>query len=542
MHISFHVLSLPLTISALISLSVALLVLSRRNVTGGITLILLLLQLFTWAGISAVMWSLPTLQGQVFCLMLAHSVILGVPLGFLIFSAQIADNDHWLTWTNILLLALEPIITLFVIWAGTTRPLYFSSFRLITVGEFSELLWSRGSWFWVSTAYGYLLVVVSVILLMRALLRAGPYARLQVGTVLIGSLLPWGVNIYTLFFQSPSSNFDLTPLSAAAAALIFAYALFRQRLLDILPVARGVMIEKMADGVLVLDRQGRILDVNPAAQRILLTGSDIFGRDIRDVHPMLQALMDAAPGGESNFEVQSRMDPSRTFDVSVVFLLDRRDRKNGRLITFRDVTEHKLAENELQKMNARLQRQIGKISRLRDELQDQAIRDPLTGLFNRRYLQETLNRELNRARRGDYPISVVMMDLDDFKQVNDTYGHKAGDQALRSLGEIIRSHIRESDIACRFGGEEFVLVLPETNPQIAGQRAEHIRREFQSTKSFKEKKDITPTLSAGVAAFPANGKTAEIILDAADQAMYAAKARGGNATFVRSGRRKSVPV
>jgi diguanylate cyclase (GGDEF)-like protein len=133
-----------------------------------------------------------------------------------------------------------------------------------------------------------------------------------------------------------------------------------------------------------------------------------------------------------------------------------------------------------------------------------------------------------------------MMDIDHFKQVNDTHGHKAGDRALRLLGEIILLHIRDSDIACRYGGEEFVLVLPETSLQIAAQRAEHIRREFQSAKSFKDKVGLMPTLSVGVAAFPRHGKSAEIILDAADQAMYAAKAGGGNATFVRSGRGKSV--
>ena len=274
------------------------------------------------------------------------------------------------------------------------------------------------------------------------------------------------------FHRTLPGILDLTPLSASASGLVFAYALFRQRLLDVVPVARSMLFEKLRDGVLVLDTDDRILDANAAAQQIMQIGKFAYGRHIWEVFPQWRTFVEASGtrNQEAHFELLGRIDPSRFFDVSVVPLRDGRGRQDGRLISFRDVTERKRSEMELYKMNARLQRQVRKISALHDELREQAIRDPLTGLYNRRYLDETLEREFSRARRGEYPISVIMMDIDQFKRVNDTYGHKAGDRVLKSLAEIVHLHIRAGDFACRFGGEEFVVVMPETSIETAAER------------------------------------------------------------------------
>ena len=113
--------------------------------------------------------------------------------------------------------------------------------------------------------------------------------------------------------------------------------------------------------------------------------------------------------------------------------------------------------------------------KLREELREQAIHDPLTGLYNRRYLEENLGRELHRARRGNSPLCVVMLDLDNFKPFNDTFGHDAGDSLLRELGQMLREKLRKSDISCRYGGDEFVLVLPDSSIADTRQRLEQIR-------------------------------------------------------------------
>ncbi|HXU94631.1 MAG TPA: diguanylate cyclase, partial [Gallionella sp.] len=158
--------------------------------------------------------------------------------------------------------------------------------------------------------------------------------------------------------------------------------------------------------------------------------------------------------------------------------------------TVHDITERKCAEDKLHEANARLAAQLREIEKLQEELREQAIRDPLTGLFNRRYMEETLVREFAGAERENYPVSVIIMDIDHFKKINDTYGHQAGDMVLQTLGEQLRGHIRGRDIACRFGGEEFLAVLPHTPIITAAQRAELWRASFEALRITYEGREI----------------------------------------------------
>lgn len=165
--------------------------------------------------------------------------------------------------------------------------------------------------------------------------------------------------------------------------------------------------------------------------------------------------------------------------------------------------------------------------RLRETLRIQSIRDPLTGLFNRRYMEESLARELRRAARNQRKLGTIMLDLDHFKRFNDTYGHEAGDALLRELGEFLRMRTRREDIACRYGGEEFVIVLPEASVEVTWQRAERLREEFKHLNLQHRGHSLgTVTLSLGLAFFPEHGSTVGDILRAADHALYRAKAEG----------------
>ena len=171
--------------------------------------------------------------------------------------------------------------------------------------------------------------------------------------------------------------------------------------------------------------------------------------------------------------------------------------------------------------------------RLRDELRQQAIHDPLTELYNRRYLEETLARDLFQVQRRNAPLCVVMLDLDGFKQFNDSFGHGAGDSVLRGFGRALHDHLRKSDISCRYGGDEFVLVLPDSTIADTQERLEQIRlflKEFQI--HYGEQTLHMITLSAGIAQTPEHGITAAELLQAADKAMYAAKQAGGDRIVV----------
>jgi len=199
---------------------------------------------------------------------------------------------------------------------------------------------------------------------------------------------------------------------------------------------------------------------------------------------------------------------------------------NGHLMVFRDITESKQVEKRLRYVNDRLQGQLIEIGLLQSKLREQAIRDPLTNIFNRRYLDETLDRELSRAAREDYPVCVIMVDIDHFKRVNDTHGHEAGDLVLKAIAATLSHHCRRGDFACRYGGEEFVVVLPNITLETAYARAEDLRTSLHLLSVPYEYHNLSVTISMGIAGFPENGQTRDTLLRAADQAMYAAKEAG----------------
>ncbi|MGH8709916.1 MAG: diguanylate cyclase [Burkholderiales bacterium] len=179
--------------------------------------------------------------------------------------------------------------------------------------------------------------------------------------------------------------------------------------------------------------------------------------------------------------------------------------------------------------------------RLRETLRQQSIHDPLTGLHNRRYLQEVMQRELARTERKKTILAVIILDVDHFKRFNDTYGHEAGDAVLRSLAQLIERQIRGSDIACRYGGEEFILVLPEASLSIARQRGELLREAAQSMHVTSSGQTLSPvSISLGLALFPQHGHTAEELIQAADAALYRAKQAGRNRLMIAEEPSKTV--
>ncbi len=164
---------------------------------------------------------------------------------------------------------------------------------------------------------------------------------------------------------------------------------------------------------------------------------------------------------------------------------------------------------------------------LRTDLRQLSIRDPLTGLFNRRYMEETLELEISRAERKEHAIGVIMLDIDHFKTFNDRFGHAAGDELLQSLGQLIRTNLRAGDVACRYGGEEFVLIMPEASEEAAQRRAEELRVHAHEMEVRHLDTVLGPvSLSLGVGLYPDHGRTRDAILAAADAALYKAKQAG----------------
>ncbi|HYM96467.1 MAG TPA: sensor domain-containing diguanylate cyclase, partial [Candidatus Sulfotelmatobacter sp.] len=203
------------------------------------------------------------------------------------------------------------------------------------------------------------------------------------------------------------------------------------------------------------------------------------------------------------------------------------------LIMFGDVSERRSTEDALKAAYAELEglvtQRTSELRTANERLSTEAVSDPLTGLYNRRYLADFVERELSRTRRAGNKIVFAMIDIDHFKLVNDTFGHEAGDDVLRALSSFLRAQIRQEDLAFRYGGEEFLLVLPSTTLDGIPSRIERIREQFGGMNIEHGHRPIWPvTLSIGVAVFPDSGETAEAVIRKADAALYLAKKSGRN--------------
>jgi diguanylate cyclase (GGDEF)-like protein len=202
------------------------------------------------------------------------------------------------------------------------------------------------------------------------------------------------------------------------------------------------------------------------------------------------------------------------------------------MASFLDISQPKRAERELKRLNIQLETNLSEIEALKNQLEEQVTRDPLTGLYNRRYLEENIIQALARADRFNYPISLVMIDIDHFKVVNDTYGHMAGDEMLIALGNLLQNQARKMDTVCRYGGEEFMVLMPRANWQSASHRANQWRIAFQELLVPYQGATLNTTLSAGIATLSPEDNDIEDAMREADIALYRSKSSGRNRVTV----------
>jgi diguanylate cyclase (GGDEF)-like protein/PAS domain S-box-containing protein len=520
-YVIFSILSATVTLMAAIAAW-------RRSAPGASALSLLLLAMAIWSASYATRWLDISVEAKLFWFKVMFIGVTSIPTLFLIFSLSFTRNESWLTPRPLILLSLLPVLSLLLQWTNPYHHLMYQSLNIIQDNESVVMEISRGPWYLINVVYSYAVIGIGIFLLSQGALRSGPLYRYQYQMILVASLLPWAGNIFKELNFSSYSHLDLAPLTFGISGIIFALAILRTHFMDLIPVARSQLIETMQDGILVLDAQNRIVDINPAMEK-LIKGKALsyLGKNAYEVlQPWMEKTDLLADKPEIHSEKTVHLDSSHYLDVRVTPLYDKNQLVNGRLMVFRDITERKQVEKRLRQANDKLQGQLIEIGLLQSKLREQAIRDPLTNLFNRRYLEETLDRELSRAAREGYLVCLIMMDIDHFKRVNDTYGHEAGDLVLKAISEALSEHSRRGDFACRFGGEEFVVVMPNISLETAYERAESLRQSLTLLRVPYEYYSLSVTISMGIACYPENGQTREAILRAADQAMYGAKEAG----------------
>ncbi|MEO8355963.1 MAG: diguanylate cyclase [Chloroflexota bacterium] len=523
-HLPLH--TVYLLISALLTLTASIIA-WRRTAPGSFSLSLLLLSMTVWSGFYA-LELLPLPMGvKILLPNIIYIGVVAVPTLFLIFALSYTNHEGWFGSHLLFALAVEPIIILIMVWTNSYHNLVTQSIAAPETVNLSALEGMPGPWYEVNVAYSYMVIVAGLTVLIYGMARSSPLLKNQYRIILLASLFPWGVSLYSEYFIKPD-QFDWTPITFGLSGIFFTYSVIRNRFMDIIPVARSRLIESMSDGVLVLDMQNYIVDINPAMEHILgHKPASLLGKPASEALDVWMGQTELVISGEqTSTELRTPNSPFRYLDLRMTPLYDNYQHLNGRLMVFRDVTDRKQNEKKLRHANDRLQSQLIEIGLLQSKLRSQAIRDPLTDLFNRRYLDETLDRELARATREDYPVCVIMMDIDHFKKVNDTYGHEAGDIILKTLANALSTRNRRGDFTCRFGGEEFVVVMPNIAIETAYQRAQDLRILLNSLQIPYGLNHLAITISMGIACFPSNGDDRESILRAADRAMYAAKNAG----------------
>jgi diguanylate cyclase (GGDEF)-like protein/PAS domain S-box-containing protein len=514
-------------LSALISFTASITI-WRRSAPGSSALSLLLLAMTIWAGCYATRWMDISVEAKIAWFRLMFIGVAFIPTLFLIFTLIFTHNESWLTPRHLVLLAIQPVASLLLQWTNEYHHFIYQSLKVMQENGSVVIELTRGPWYFVNIVYSYAVIAIGFFLMSQGAFRLGALYRYQYRLILVASLLPWLANVFNEINFTTTRDVDFAPLTFGLSGIIYVFSILRTRFMDLIPVARIHLIENMRDGVMVLDAQNRVVDINPAMEVFLekqpshylgKTASDIFEGWMQKPDTLWDEV-------ETRAELKAPRDPARYLDLQVTPLYDKDKLLNGHLMVFRDVTERKQTEKRLRYVNERLQGQLIEIGLLQSKLREQAIRDPLTNLFNRRYLEETLDRELARAGREAYPVCIIMVDLDHFKQTNDTYGHDAGDHVLKALANTLSEQSRRGDFACRYGGEEFVLVMPNISKHTAYERAKKLRRRMKSLSIPYECHQLTTTISMGIASYPDHGETRQALLRAADQAMYAAKKAG----------------
>ena len=511
--------------SAIISLGIAIYAWLNRGRPGLISFALMMLSVSEYSLTAGLMSSAPTPQAAVQWVHWHYLGLTSMLAFFITFVLIYTGHEKWVNSYTLTIFFTVPILTQIII---ETNPYHHWFIREIEFKQDGILMGlaqiSYGGFFWFHTIYSYVLVLVGIGLMIAMSVRTFKLYRMQSLTLFIAVLLPLLGSINDSKVFMAGIPFPIVPICFAMMGVLIAWNIFRYRLLSMIPVARDTLVESMQDSLIVIDVDGRVIDINPAALALLNRSvEDVIGKSTQEVFldwpEDFHRFLEKAEAREEIRLVQE--DTRHCFDTRVTVLNPHRGRSHGKMIVLREITQRVEAEEQVQKS-------LDDIRKLQQQLYAHSIHDPLTGLYNRRFLDEVMPREMANAARTGTPLCFVMMDIDHFKTINDTYGHAIGDQVLQDITALLKGQTRIGDLLFRYGGEEFLALLINTNAKAACQFAERWRKAVQDYCLIHQDHEIRITMSLGVAEYSKNGETFMEVLEASDRALYRAKDAGRN--------------
>lgn len=466
--------------------------------------------IFAGAAIYAAFYAIeilqPNLEGVLWCIGFEYlgSQIITVSMFFMIQDFRGKPNPAPAT---VALVSIIPIITLIIVFTIPHHELMYIEPAVTSVLGLSILNFTKGPWYWVNIFVLYGVSAFGVLEFIKAIRAGAGTRRSQALYLLAGSGAPLLSNVIYIAGLTPAGT-DLTPIAFMISGIFFTTGFFKHRVFDLRPIARDTVFEHMRSAAVVIGDDETIVDHNASAEELfprlsLKARNPPFSDLYLDCPDLVGALSRADT--PYTISIPSAGGDGRKFETHRSILSDNDKRNIGVLFIFYDVTDRE---------------------RLQERLRDLASIDGLTGVSNRRSFYEKAGVELDRARRHGRPIGFALMDMNGFKEINDRYGHRAGDDALRLTARLCVDTLRSCDIIGRIGGDEFAFVFPECDEAAAAAAIEKVRKVVGSA-TFSSGSS-TVTLSAAFGSVGSVGPVhpdLEELLSTADRRMYADKPR-----------------
>ena len=522
----FHLLAALLPLTAACATAILLLqAWQRREVDGTRAFARFLGAVLIWCFFSTLEQLSPSAQLQIAFGKIEYFGIAPLPVLWLIFTLRYVQQDKWLRRPIVCGISVIPLLTLIFALTDRWHGLVWQATEF-QLEPFPKLIITHGWWFnWVMIPYFYALYILSYAVLLIASFSASKLHRKQTLMLVAAGMCPLFFNMLYVIAGVQLYGLDVTPIGFGFAGVFVYLNLFNAKFLDIAPISYKTVFLNTTDAVILLDIQRRVVDLNPAALLESPQRTDTataigqpFGRVFPDYHPLMQQLETSQTGeltetiGLPYLPANSRSGPVQEAfrEVKVRLLRSPGGNSVGWVIIVRDITLEKQQQKQLERF---------------------AYIDSLTGLFNRRQLELTAEEVFSLqpedlADSNHHPIALLYVDLNQFKPINDTYGHEVGDAVLQYFADCLQRSVRKGDMVVRLGGDEFAALLYDADEKMALEVRSRLSKLLEQSVVLIGYR-LTLSASIGIACYPVDGTTLPMLLRQADKNMYKEKQQRG---------------